>query len=653
MPNLIWPPERDLPPADEDQKRIANIFRDCGKVVIEAPPGTGKTFLGVYLAVCAFQLGWICKQKPALFLTFSRNARVSIEREVDRFQKENWVSHEELQAVKVSNYHAFYLEILHKKAGFWGCTRALRPASISERQQRLETILSEAGIDANDLSRAVSQAGLVFSLRRLPLNDLMGFDTASLLDENLVSLLYSDATAALREGRPHYDDFAPLFLNLLEHCPELVEWLRITYPVVILDEFQDTDSVQWEIVRRIRPERMIVLYDRYQMIYEWRGARANRIEQVRHEFGIPNQAEAQLTRIHRAGNEADLVQFIQQLRIDELRGGAIVGRRGGWLTMHSIQKWRGIPAEQWERMPVQVKCLQELRGRRLIDLTETTAILTRSNYLADFLYNNLRLTTERTQHYRCRWIGSENNPDEIIRDHVWRLRQVSNAFELRAWFGRLLDGLLPTKFLNELGLSFETEFACEAENLLRRRRRASLQAVRQSLEQWWNTIDLGNYSAFEHALHVVPNLGEVLLGEDGFLDPDALYYIRELAKAVASYEDAEDEQNWGRFCDHLEDRLVRSAFLRLRFHPSGLYILTVHQSKGREFDHVIIPWLSGRGEPTITRTGRPFPLPYNYDSFEGRRLLYVALTRARRHVTILYSEEDPSRFIREWRLNIR
>ena len=98
---------------------------------------------------------------------------------------------------------------------------------------------------------------------------------------------------------------------------------------------------------------------------------------------------------------------------------------------------------------------------------------------------------------------------------------------------------------------------------------------------------------------------------------------------------------------------MRSVYLRLRAKPRGLYILTVHQSKGREFDHIIIPWLSGEGEPYRTRSGKVFPLKYDHDKFEDRRLLYVALTRARSRVTIVYPDEDPSQFIGEWRLDSR
>ena len=111
------------------------------------------------------------------------------------------------------------------------------------------------------------------------------------------------------------------------------------------------------------------------------------------------------------------------------------------------------------------------------------------------------------------------------------------------------------------------------------------------------------------------------------------------------YQEGTGPHDWNGFCDHLENSLVRSTYLRLRHRLHGLYVLTVHQSKGREFDHVIIPWLSGKGEPS-----EHFPQKYDYNKFEDRRLLYVALTRARRQVTILYPEEDPSPFIQKWKL---
>ena len=67
---LILPPDENIPPADNSQKEAAEAFRQYRRIIIEAPPGTGKTFLGVYLARCAYRLGWTSNESPALFLTF-------------------------------------------------------------------------------------------------------------------------------------------------------------------------------------------------------------------------------------------------------------------------------------------------------------------------------------------------------------------------------------------------------------------------------------------------------------------------------------------------------------------------------------------------------------------------------------------------------
>jgi len=671
MMSLIWPPESDTPPADGDQKKAAEVFHEQGKIIVEAPPGTGKTFLGVYLALCACRLDWVSKQHPALLLTFSRNARVQIEQETKRFRDANWISREEEQSIKVSNYHAFYFEILRKKAGLWGCTTTLRPASIEGRRERLEGLLKESGkghpyqptlsgfetpdltslsssafrIESSDLKKAKGQACLAFALRRFPLSDLLGLDETLLLDDETLHKILTDAAAALRNGRPHYDDFAPLFLNLLEHCPELVEWLRLVYPVVILDEFQDTDQIQLEILRRIHPEHLVILYDRYQMIYEWRGARSNRINQMRQEFDITDSAEAELSHIHRAGNQADLAQFIRELRTDELCGGAIAAsRHHPWLTTRAVSK-----RVNQTNVPDETRCLTAIRCGHLINSNETTAILTRANYLANFLYSQLRLKKEAGAYYVCRWIGSEDNPDETIRDHVWRLRAVTDNPGLRAWLGELLDHLIPHQLLKDLRLSFSEEFA--RKEPLAGRKKGNLKAIRQSLALWWDTIDVGSYQAFARALREMPAIAELLLDKGGYLNPDAVYYVKELARLVDNCRESTGSRDWSGFCDHLEDGLVRSTYLRLRHPLKGLYILTVHQSKGREFDHIIIPWLSGKGEPWKDEyDGRRMSLKYDYGKFGDRRLLYVALTRARRCVTILYPEEDPSPILQKWKL---
>jgi len=642
MPHT-WPPDEPVPPADASQKEAAETFRQYGRLIVEAAPGTGKTFLGIYLALCACRLEWTSKHYQTLFLTFSRNARVQIEQAVQTFRKQGWMNAEEEKTFRVYNYHAFYFEFIQQKAGIWGCTTKLQPASIQENRVRIENILHAQQNDQDTLS----QASLALALQRFPIGDLLRSNSRLLLDRSTLEQLHSGAITAIRNGRPQYDDFAPLFLNLLELCPEFVEWLRLKYPVIILDEFQDTDIIQWNIIQKIAPTHPVILYDKYQMIYEWRGARSDRLDQVKHQLNIQAEQEKQLIDVHRCGGQNSLAQFIQELRKDDLLGSDVNDHRGQpWLSTRVVNPPRG-----GQQIPAEIKCLNHLRfANRLIDYSETTAIITRTNYFADYLFENLRVRPERGGHFLCRWIGSEDNPDEKVRDWIWQLRTVETANELRGWLGGLLDALLPNRTLSELNISFKEEFLRDQNHLFARKQKEIFQVIKSRWLPLWDLITPGNPHAFSVGINQVLSTANETISNNAHLDPDLVYYLKSLSQSADKFESESSQEKWQEFCNYLESSHLRVSFLKVRIPPSGLYILTIHQSKGREFDHVIIPWLSGAGEPNKNKAGKKFPLKLDYTKLEDRKLLYVAITRARRKVTILYPEEYPSPFLRYWKL---
>ena len=640
----IWPQNDENPPADQSQKDAAEAFRQYGKILIEAAPGTGKTFLGVYLANCAYQLDWTTSDSPSLFLTFSRNARVQIEQEIQRFIQMGWFTESAEKSIKVYNYHSLYFEMIQRKSGLWGGPQKLRPASIMEHRTWLQSLLTpEEQSDQN----ALMQASMIFGLERFDIGDLHKFNVQLCLKKETKTHILSEATKNFRDGRLQYDDFAPLFLNILELCPEFVEWLRLKYPVIILDEFQDTDIIQWEIIRKINPTRLVFLYDRYQMIYEWRGARTERLLQVKKQFDIQKNQEKQLTQIHRCGGQAHLAQFIQQLRADELLGNTVAKHKDRpWLQLFISR-----PVEKGRIIPDENRCLSWLRfNNRLINFNETTAILSRTNYLANYLFEHLRVRPGQGSYYSCRWIGSDDNPDEKIRDWLWQLRTIQADNELRGWLGNILDELLPKKKNRELGVIFSTEFQKDMEQLLARKKKEIFQTVRADWLPVWSIITVDNIISLSIGLDkVLATAGNLIAGE-GYLNPDLIYYLKQLKRAVEKYHPAENGNQWLEFCAYLENSHLRNTFLKLRRPTTGLHILTIHQSKGREFDHVIIPWLSGSGEPHKTKDGRRFPMRLDYNKLEDRKLLYVALTRARKRVTILYPQDDPSPFLLNWKL---
>jgi DNA helicase-2/ATP-dependent DNA helicase PcrA len=83
-----------------------------------------------------------------------------------------------------------------------------------------------------------------------------------------------------QEGRIDFDQFARLAGDLLQSSEALRRLISGAYPVLVLDEFQDTDALEWRLISLLgERSRLLALADPNQRIYEFRGADPARIEQ--------------------------------------------------------------------------------------------------------------------------------------------------------------------------------------------------------------------------------------------------------------------------------------------------------------------------------------------------------------------------------------
>jgi DNA helicase-2/ATP-dependent DNA helicase PcrA len=109
---------------------------------------------------------------------------------------------------------------------------------------------------------------------------------------------------------------------------------------------------------------------------------------------------------------------------------------------------------------------------------------------------------------------------------------------------------------------------------------------------------------------------------------------QDLARLVRLAEDFDDgTRTVAEFCSYLEERFAPGAETR------GVHLLTLHRAKGLEFDAVFLP--------RVEEKELPWRLAKGGDAVdEERRLFYVGMTRARRHLTITWAG-TPSRFLEE------
>src|SRR5438132_411048 len=105
--------------------------------------------------------------------------------------------------------------------------------------------------------------------------------------EQKAALVYSRYEKRIREGGVvDFDDLLLLVVKLLGESPETLAWYRGLWKHVLVDEYQDTNRVQYRIIRSLTDEHrnVCVVGDSDQSIYKWRGADINNILDFEKDF---------------------------------------------------------------------------------------------------------------------------------------------------------------------------------------------------------------------------------------------------------------------------------------------------------------------------------------------------------------------------------
>jgi superfamily I DNA/RNA helicase len=131
------------------------------------------------------------------------------------------------------------------------------------------------------------------------------------------------------------------------------------------------------------------------------------------------------------------------------------------------------------------------------------------------------------------------------------------------------------------------------------------------------------------------------LGREVEAEPSATADDRELASALLA---------WAARFDALASfvsavRAARARLAELRRDDAALTLATAHATKGLEFDHVVVVGIEAGRFPSGRTVAEADDPVRAYE--EERRLAYVAWTRARRSLTLLYDPAVPSPFLLE------
>ena len=263
---------------DDDQLNI--IFSDSPRIMVEAPAGCGKTKTMVSKIAYMIASEQLPKNKKILALTFSVNAAYKMKKDISEqlpsLGMDSIKSPADINSrLYISNYHGFARRIL----GLYGYL--LSP--------KLKEIYSLQSIDDSGIEDLVNlNIGLSTddATKISNFNDAVKAVNVDYIKNNLKDYIDFVYNFFLPNNYLPYNAYLILFRELLVKYKELKNFISTIYPIIIIDEFQDTNILSWQIIRLIITDdsKMIFLGDPLQRIYGFIGAIPNLIEHVANEY---------------------------------------------------------------------------------------------------------------------------------------------------------------------------------------------------------------------------------------------------------------------------------------------------------------------------------------------------------------------------------
>jgi DNA helicase-2/ATP-dependent DNA helicase PcrA len=449
-------------------------------------------------------------------------------------------------------------------------------------------------------------------------------------------------------------DFADLLLRAHElwlQRPELLAHYQERFQHILVDEFQDTNSIQYAWLRVLAGDRarITIVGDDDQSIYGWRGARLENLHRFVRDF--PRARTLRLEQNYRSTGAILKAANALIARNDGRLGKNLwtAGEEG-----EPIQLYAAINEQDEARFVVERIQADIDQGEARSDI----AILYRSNAQSRVFEERL---LQAGIPYRV-YGGLRFFERQEIKDALAYLRLSQNR-EDDASFDRIVNQ--PPRGIGERTLGVVRERArVEGMSLwtaaravldgggLNARARNALAAFLELIEQ--RAADIDGLPLEEQVEHIVQASGlrEHYLKEKGERGQARLENLDELVNAAREFGNADlEEEHRDPLASFLSHAALEAGEGQGQRWDDCVQLMTLHSAKGLEFDSVYLCGLEEGLFPHQMSVEEPGRLE------EERRLCYVGITRAGRRLCLTYAEHRrlhgreaycvPSRFINE------
>ena len=560
--------------------------------MVIAGPGSGKTRLLVHRIV--YQLVTTKNSNSKILcLTFTNEAAKELQNRLSVLLSPNL-----RERLWIGNFHQFGYHLLQHYAHMLEISRESEIMDEDMVTEILEDTLRELS-DKNSLNRLKDLPGIISKYRgRVNVPDpseLAGIST----EIGRIMVKYDELKRKKRVL--DFDDLIELPLKLIRVNPSLKRLLGFTFRYIFIDELQDTSLLQLELLKEIVDPKNCVTFgvaDQDQILYEWRDARAETIREFQKIFNAKLEF---LALNHRSPQE--IVNVINALiknnldRFDKELKSAIEGEKGCVFYHKALE-----PEDEAKFVANDIITEMRLGERKFGDFV----ILFRVS-------GNMREIKETLSDMGIPFcvIGDKSLQNGTLAKLIkTTISIIAGQPSLKSKLIRYLKPFLKEQAVNCNDVEVIVQGIESLKNVATSDIFANLMKV--------TCIDtLDSKSNFQTDLAIIRKIISLAVSEGA-------NNARDLSNLLS--------MQWSR----LQDKILKSE--------NAIKIMTIHQSKGLEFPVVYIMRL----EDGIL----PHKMKGKIDNLEDeRRILFVALSRAKSRIVMSYSEVNqygyrtlPSRF---------
>ena len=428
-----------------------------------------------------------------------------------------------------------------------------------------------------------------------------------------------------------FEDLLTMAVRMLEQQPAVLRRYGQLYPHVLVDEYQDLNLAQERLVELIAQSGdPFIVGDDDQSIYRFRGASRASLERFQVRF--PTAPTVTLGRNHRSSRRivaaaGALISNNAERLPKQLRSSRAGDKVELWLCPDGVTEASAIATE----------------ASRLVDggtALSDIAVLCRTNAIARPIA--AALAARGLPHVVIGGHGFHDQPE--VRDAIALLRVLRNTGDVVALARAVTRPPASLEPGAALAVLRDRDAATPLEALKRWPPAARFAGLLEDLAAQSRSLDVRDL--FFELMEKTRYLGALGAGLEASERARASANVGRLAEMIAEFCETSVDRSIEAYMNHLDLVLLSGEDeepAKVEGLVEAIQVMTIHQAKGLEFEAVFVPGLVEGRLPQSGRSPR-FELPPTVLEplvrgredviAEERRLLYVAMTRARRRLYV-------------------